>query len=769
MASFEKITFNLYSRLIGAISRLVLLFAGLIATIIVLLAGAVGLFIWILLPFLSYGAYQKSKKHPRWLVQKIRNNLQFRHSPAEAVLANEAGDFLVKHLGISLEEFLKLATTPFKISRTTEKYKEVIDLYLKNTEGVEHLLNRHGNTVNDCLWSAAWWDKKRTNESGEEEHEYFGRPGIGLELLFGYTPELNKVAKDLAISGEHSHHLIGRDDVIKRIERVLSTGKNVILKGIPGVGKKTIINEFAFRAALGELGPRMSYKRIVDFDINTILSQSTDINQKKIRLINVLNEAGNAGNIIMVIHDLERITNLSVEGYDFTSVFESGLSHGDLKIIANIGEEEFERYVASNIKLIKYFEPVEVIPPSKDEAMSIIIDAAENWERKKRVTIMMPALRQIIDGCDRYITDIPFPEKALEILDQVIIAIDGNSTVTIDDVNKLLEEKTGVPFARLNQDEKTRLGDLEQIIHQSLINQDAAIRLIAQSLRARSTGMKDESRPVGSFLFLGPTGVGKTETAKVLAKVYYGDEKSILRFDMAEYASSDGLDRLIGSVSRGTPGVMTTAIKNKPASILLLDEIEKAPSEIKNLFLTVLEEGFITDAFGKKINCQNLMVIATSNAGAENIRQLVRDGIKGSGLQKEVVDYVQKEKLFSPEFLNRFDGVVVYEPLSEDNLIAVAKLMLIKLEQKLKNKNINLEYTPETIKKLAEDGYDPAFGARPMRRIVDLIVGDVIGSGILNGQIQDGDTITLLPGQNKEEYLWQKKTASETPGLTSST
>ena len=280
--------------------------------------------------------------------------------------------------------------------------------------------------------------------------------------------------------------------------------------------------------------------------------------------------------------------------------------------------------------------------------------------------------------------------------------------------------------------------------------------MIGKALRGRSVGVTKSDRPVGSFLFMGPTGVGKTETAKVLARTYYGSEDQILRFDMAEYAGAEGLERLIGSVSKNIPGALTTAIKNRPASLLLLDEIEKASEEIYNLFLALLDEGMITDAFGRKVNARHIFVIATSNAGAEFVRQQISKGVRGDDLQRGVVNYVLEKGVFTPEFLNRFDGVIVYEPLESEDLIKVATLMLNDLAKNLKKKEINLVVSQEAAAKLAKDGYDPAFGARPMRRIIDLYLGDIIGRSMLSGEIVAGDSIKIIPGAKEKEYSWEK-------------
>ena len=430
-----------------------------------------------------------------------------------------------------------------------------------------------------------------------------------------------------------------------------------------------------------------------------------------------------------------------------------------LKIIVSTTSVEYERFISPNMRLRKFFETVDVKPVSKEVALEIMVEAAKNWEYSGKVILTMPTMRKILEESDRYITETPFPEKALELLDSVVTyrtQKGGTNVITIDDANAVLAEKTGISFSTITKEEKERLINIEELIHKRLVNQETAVSLIGKSLRGRSVGAVKEERPLGSFLFLGPTGVGKTETAKVLARVYYGDESSILRFDMADYAGVEGFERLIGSVNRNLPGSLTTGIKNRPASLLLLDEIEKSSTDILNLFLTLLDEGVITDAFDKKINGRHLFVIATTNAGAEYIRELVSKGVTGEALQKETIEYVLKERIFSPEFLNRFDGVVVYEPLSFENLAKVAKLVMEDLAKNLRKKDIILEVREDTAVKLAQEGYDPAFGARPIRRIVDLHIADIIGKAILEDKIKAGDRISIFPSDKKLEFYLEK-------------
>lgn len=758
--AFRVFTFNLISRGIGAVVRIILFWTGLILILMAFLAGVSGLIFWTIMPFFGLSVYKKYKGQPKIFVADLMDKIRISNkNPLDIVFNNEAGRFILSHIGFQLDEIIN-ASDPQKISFKNfnpETYADIIRLLIKEKVWKEDFFNKKDVGFEDLELSAGWWDSKKNEETKLGEAN-LGRPGIALELTFGYTPTLNQYSVDLSIPQSYSHRLIGRQQIVSRMERILTSGQSIVLMGQPGVGKKTVVLEFARRAASGQLGPKMSYKRILEFDHNSLLSEASDVNKKKTRLAEILAEAAYAGNIILMIRDIQRLTNSEVEGYDFTDVFEQYLEKKDLKIIAMCANADYERFIASNMRLRKYLEKVEVIPPTKDEALQIIVEAAARWEKLGNLTITVGAIRNILEESDRFVTDVPFPEKALELLDAVVTYNQqkGDKIVTIEDTNAVLGEKTGISFAKLTPEEKKRLGDIEKMIHSRLVNQNIAVDLIGKTLRAKTIGVIKEKRPLGSFLFLGPTGVGKTETAKVLAEVYYGSEENILRFDMAEYSGREGLERLIGSISKNQPGSLTTAIKNRPASLLLLDEIEKASREIYNLFLVLLDEGVMTDAFGKKIGAGNLFVIGTSNAGAEYIRQLVGQGVRGEELQKKVVNFVLEKEIFSPEFLNRFDGVVVYEPLSKEHLIEIAKLMLSDLRENLKKKNIELVAGDDVAFKLAEDGFDPAFGARPMRRIVNITLGDLIGKSLIQGTIEDGDNIKIVAGQGKEEFFVKK-------------
>ena len=753
---FRQLTFNLISRCIGAIVRLFLFICGTLLLIPVFFAGIAGLICWICLPAIGLPYYYLTDRFGPRFFKNLAIRLRESASPVQELWTTVPGKFLLFHLGLDPDQLA--GNKPDLTAFSPASLIDIISSFINAGVWDEQHLRSLGTDFEDIKTGASWLDF--LNLPGNPVPLRYGRPGVGLELLYGYTPQLNQISEDLSVNRQFSHHLIGRQELVSRIERSLTSGQSVILTGLPGVGKKTIILEFARRAMSGELGPRMVYKRVLELDFNFLLSESIDLNQKKAKFSLLLQEAAAAGNVILVVKDLHRITNSAVEGMDFTDVLDKYLEKRKLLIIAISAQVDYERFLAVNSRLRKYFETIEATAPGKDTALQILFESSADWEKQKHVLISVQAIRAILDGSDRYVTDTPFPEKALELLDHVIVYLESNNKYFMDKdtVNAVLSEKTGISLARLTQKEKDLLGNLEEVLHSRLVGQDPAVSLIAKTLRARTIGTKDDTRPIGSFLFLGPTGVGKTETAKTLAKIYYGSHKQIIRFDMAEFSGTEGVARLIGSVAQNQPGLLTTAIINRPASLLLLDEIEKAPPDVYNLFLSLLDEGSISDAFGKKIDCRHLFVIATSNAGAEFIRRQVKNQVSGEPLQKQVLEYIQTRGIFSPEFLNRFDGVVVYEPLTEDQLILIAGLLLDELKANLLQKNIVLEDSPQALAKLAREGYQPELGARPMRRIVDITLGDLFGKAILSGTLKPGDKTLLTAGPGTGEYLLQPLT-----------
>jgi len=367
-------------------------------------------------------------------------------------------------------------------------------------------------------------------------------------------------------------------------------------------------------------------------------------------------------------------------------------------------------------------------------------------EQKYNLFVSYPALRDLISLSKRLLPSRPFPKKAVDLLDEILIYVKRDTkdkVVMPKHVAKIISRKTQVPVGEMETKEKETLLNLEKLIHQQIINQDQAVKEVSTALRRARAEVTTRSGPMGTFLFLGPTGVGKTETSKVLAEIYFGSRARMIRLDMSEFQNVKDIPRLIGAP--GEEGLLTTRVKEDPFSLVLLDEIEKAHSNILNLFLQVLDEGFLTDGLGRKVDFKNTIIIATSNAGYKVILQALKEKSNWQEVKQKLLDRLFEEGTFRPEFINRFDAVVVFKPLSKENLLEIAELMLQKLKDNLKEKGIGFEITLPLKEKIVELGYDPTFGARQMRRVIQDKVENVLAQALLSGNLKRGDKIKIDP------------------------
>ncbi|MCD6402415.1 ATP-dependent Clp protease ATP-binding subunit, partial [bacterium] len=347
--------------------------------------------------------------------------------------------------------------------------------------------------------------------------------------------------------------------------------------------------------------------------------------------------------------------------------------------------------------------------------------------------------------CDRYLPAIPFPEKALDLLDEITTyAFQKRKRIVLpEDVAKVVSEKVEIPVGEIEAKEREVLLNLENLIHQRIINQAEAVKEVATALRRARAQVKTRKGPMGSFLFLGPTGVGKTETSKALSEIYFGSEEKMIRLDMSEFQAIEDIPRLIGSEKEG--GLLTTQIRENPFSLILLDEIEKAHPNILNLFLQVLDEGHITDGMGRKVDFKNSIIIATSNAGYKVILEAIKEKIEWNQVKQKLLDYLFQEGIFRPEFINRFDAFVIFKPLSHQDLLDICQLMLQKLEKNLREKDIEFIITEPLKEKIVELSYKPEFGAREMQRVIQDKIENVLAEALLSGKLRRGSRLEIDP------------------------
>ncbi len=639
-----------------------------------------------------------------------------------------------------------------------ENFADLGDLFLSLTQNVQvnKAFEEKGLKKEDIQNIVIWYRRMIANSKTNYfwQKKYYGG-GIGQEWASGYTPVLNYFSKNISeylLDAKLQAIATGHKPVIDRIQEVLvkSGQNNVMLLGEEGVGKRTLVNAFAQKVIRGQVLPFLRYKHVIELDTGQLLAGANEAELQQ-RFIRILGETQNAGNIILFVNNFDNLVNPEVEQVgtiDASQFLIPYLKSDRLQIIATANYDSWHRKIEVNQTIANSFTKINVIEPNNAEMLPVLQDAVGEFEYKNKVFFTYNALKSVIALADRYVHDEVFPQKAIDLVQAISVKFASLGQLKIindDDVQQYIADRFKVPAKEASEKEKEKLLNLESELHKRLIDQQEAVNLIANSLRRARAGLSKKNKPIGSFLFVGPTGVGKTETAKALADIYFGSEKNMIRFDMSEFQEISSISRLIGSGvgKQKEQGLLSVAIRENPYTVLLFDEIEKAHPNILNLFLQMLDEGTLTDATGRKLNFTNAIIICTSNAGAEQIRQYLKTDKPLDKLSSIILDYLQKENLFRPEFLNRFDSVVCYKPLSQDDILEVAKLMLKKLQGKLKEKDIALEFTPNAILKLAKLGYEPTLGARPMARVIQDKVENMLATKMLEGSIKNKQKVLI--------------------------
>jgi len=612
------------------------------------------------------------------------------------------------------------------------------------------------NLQPEDIENLTWWQESISQKIKARkrfwEYENLVKLGsLATQWSAGYTVTLDEFSVDLSEIAKKRGFpdLIGHGKSLAQLERVLSrTGVNsALLVGEPGVGRMSIINALVQKALLGQSLPEINHKRIVKLDIVAILARFKSEEEVTAVLEKIFQEAATAGNVILVVDEFYNFvtqTGRKAAGIDISGILARFLSLAELRLIGITSFYGFHLFIERTPAILQYFEKVEVPELSNQETIWVLENYVPFFEQKNKKFISYPAIRDIVKFSDRYIQEVPFPKKAFDLLDEVLVYTSRyteDNVVLPAHVVKIVSEKTDIPLGEMEIKERELLLNLEERIHQRIINQEEAVKEVSSALRRARTEVTARSGPMGTFLFLGPTGVGKTETAKALTEIYFGAEKRMLRFDMSEFQNVGDLSRLIGSTEED--GVLTTQVRENPFSLVLLDEIEKAHKNILNLFLQVLDEGFLTDGLGRRVDFKNTIIIATSNAGYQVILKALREKREWSQLKQEMINYLFEEGVFRPEFINRFDGVILFKPLTKENLLDIAGLMLQKLKKNLKEKGIEFVVTEPLKEKVAELGYDPTFGARQMRRVIQDKVENELASALLSEELKRGDTVEV--------------------------
>jgi ATP-dependent Clp protease ATP-binding subunit ClpC len=635
--------------------------------------------------------------------------------------------------------------------------------------------------------------------------------------------------------------VIGRQMEIERVIQILArrNKNNPALIGEPGVGKTAIVEGLAQRIVEGDVPAPLLGKRVLQLDVGSLVAGTMYRGQFEERLKRVIDELKASG-AILFIDEVHMLVGAGSAGssVDAANILKPALSRGELQVIGATTLDEYRKHIESDAALERRFQPITVNEPTVDETIQILHGIRSAYEEHHRLVISDDALEAAARLSARYVTERFLPDKAIDLIDESSSRVrmyksqaatsakdlmtklrevrenhqlaleDGrfddaqelldqearfeneleelrtgwdratSPVVTADDIAELVSMWTGVPVMQMAQAESERLLHMEDELRLHIIGQEEAVETISKAVRRARSGLKDPRRPIGSFVFLGPTGVGKTELTKALASFLFGSEDALIQLDMSEFMERHTVSRLVGAppgyVGYEEAGQLTEAIRRRPYSIVVFDEIEKAHPEAHNMLLQIMEEGHLSDARGHKVDFRNTIIVMTSNIGADVIKRQTGFGfqhkVDEAAEEKTAYDEMRKKlieslkRVFRPEFINRLDSVIVFRALNREDIQQIVSLELAKVAERLKENNITLIATPAAIDQLAVDGYDPDMGARPLRRVIQQKIEDRLSDMLLAGQFADGDTVEVVVNEDKEIAL-RKSAGSGEPEL----
>ena len=606
-------------------------------------------------------------------------------------------------------------------------------------------------TEEDFLGAASWsasvsFEEARARRWWSRENLLKIHP-IGRSWSYGRAYALMKYAKPLRISSISSSEGLHAEEA-KLLEIILSrsSGANAILVGEDGSGKMEVLEELHRMMEKGEAAKVLEDKEIWVFEPSLLAASTEDAEVFERELLKVLRESERAGNVVFVIPNFSKFLEAGNRyGVSVLSILSPFVASSKLQIVGVSNADEFERNLEHIGDIKQQFEKVTVHPIDENHLVGILKSEVGRLEKELGVFITYPAVAEAILAAKKYFVDRPLADAASDLLVEAAAKTSKatNFVIRKEDVLSVAGSKTGIPTGKVSEKEKDKLLNLESLLKSKIVGQDEAVKAVADAIRRARSGIGNPMRPMGSFLFLGPTGVGKTETAKALGEVFFGDKAKFLRLDMSEYNAGDSLNRLIGSFESNTPGTLVALLRENPYGVLLLDEFEKTAPKVLDLFLQIIDEGIFSDMRGEKVSARNVVIVATSNAGSDIIFEYLKTHRDLSGARDTIINKIISEGIYKPELLNRFDGVILFHPLAEEHLKSVAKKMLRGLEERLKEQGITLRTNDALLNFLVNKGTDPKFGARPLNRAIQETVEQIIAKKMISGEVSSGSTVEL--------------------------
>ena len=700
-----------------------------------------------------------------WLESSILAGLPSHATPsqiAELAGKSQAGQFMAVRFGVTANFLLNIASEDVKltddlwtdareIQKTTGSpfmHGGVLAIAIvKQFPEYETLLAQMHLELEDLIAGVRWYDHIQDLIGSSSRQRRTG--GIARDWSFGYVPLLKRFGLNLSESSG-SAFTVELDSHLKALDQLVDTlgnnaRQNAAIVGPEGVGKTTLLHAFAKRLldADSNVPASLRFRQVFLLDSSALISAAPGRGELEGLVMRVLTEAYRAKNIIICLDNAQLFFEESVGSVDLTNVLLPILEAGNLRIILTMDEQRLLQISQRNPGLVNALNRIMLAPASREETIAVMQDQLIMTEYQRKVTYMYQSLAEAFRLSERYIHDLEMPGRALKLLDTAASYGEGGKLITANSVQQAIEQTMNVKVGTADSGaEREALLNLEDRIHERMINQTRAVQVVSDALRRARAGVRNQDRPIGTFLFLGPTGVGKTELAKALADVYFGGEDRIIRLDLNEYVTLDDVARLIAD-GADDPNSLTAQVMKQPFSVILLDEIEKAHPNVLTTLLQLLDEGILRDIKNREVSFRDAIVIATSNAGADRIREYIEKGYQLEQFEQQFIDELISSNQFRPEFLNRFDEIVTFTPLGKQELLQVIDLMIAGVNKTLALQKVSVEVAEDAKLYLVDKGYDPRLGARPMRRVVQRAIENTVAKEMLGGNVTPGTTMHI--------------------------
>ncbi|MBU1910962.1 AAA family ATPase [Patescibacteria group bacterium] len=774
---YGNIAFSLYGTVVVFLLITIWLTGGLPPLII-----ALALFLFPLAVFHSYLSYEfNSDKNKKWQdedrelisfnvlsnIKSLDNITTF--NLIDAALRTRKGTFIIREMGrepkdfiahahhvleqakvVGVNEFITNAKkTMIQLGRSRIDAGVILYTHFRDNEVFRDVLHECDLAIEDMesiLRLESFNELFNANEpylSPKTLLKIFG--GFGRSWIMGYTDALDMLTYDLSAhifwvaDRKVKIHESKQKNAVRILEK--SSLHDLLIIGDPGVGKKTLIENIVYTIRTQERSKFRAYTRVLVLKTAELLSGTASPDKF---LLQALKKAQESGRFILVIEDLALM--LKSGGENIKGILMKFIREKNIQLVGIINTEDYHSLIKRDPALDQFFEKLNIDEPTDEETMEVMMEHAYKFQKKITVKVTYKALRSILTLSRRYMANLAFPGKAIAVMeDAMMLAKEAkDSFVTEKHIREIVSQKGHIDITSLSEGDKDKILKLDGVLRKRIVGQERAIDALVGTLKRAALELHEENRPLGTFLFLGPTGVGKTHTAKVLADVYFGSEDRMIRLDMNEYGTESSVSGITGEGSSGS--FLARSVHDQPFSLVLLDEIEKAHPRVLNLFLQILDEGFLVDSNGSKTDFRNTIIIATSNAGALFVRDYFKDKSSADhdAFKSQLLDHIIKEGSFSPEFVNRFDNVVLYHALTMDEAKQVAILMLTDIVSDLKDKKgIDIKVEEEVLNSIVEKGYSREFGAREMRRVIVETIENRLATYMLKNDVRRGEEIVI--------------------------